>query len=305
MPLLTGSASVTRFRLVSRPDEPDFERVPFREIPAGSEVRESQGFLPFEPEADYRVGDSRWAFRVRIDRLRPDATAVKERLRQLVAAELEATGAAFVGPKKRRHLRHLAEEELAVRTSPRSRIVEGVVDGDLVWVGTTAKTHLGTVLHLLRRVEVVADYKAPWIDRDEPETDSGAVEITEPGQSLAGCRFLRELIGDREVLVEPEAGSVRLQTPEAKVSLTGAVLNELHRYLEAGAEVLAAKLVAGESAFRFDALSYRISGLRIDAGRHPHWTDRLDERLEKIADVYELLDRKYDELMGRPAGGGN
>jgi hypothetical protein len=301
MGLISGSASVTRFRLVSRPDEPDFDRAAFREIPPGSELRETAGFVPFEPGAEYRVGDSRWFFRLRVDRVRPDATAVRERVRQLVATEREATGADFIGPKKRRHLRALAEEELALRTSPRSAIVEGAIDGQAVWIGTTAKSRIGTVLQLLRRIEVVADYTAPWIERDEPEAESPLVEITEPGQSVAGCRFLRELIGDRDVMVEPEAGSVRLQTPEAKVALTGAVLNELHRYLERGAEPLVAKLVTGEASFRFDALAYRISGLGIETTRHGHWSELLDERLERIAAVFELLDRKYGELMPKAA----
>lgn len=299
MPLLTGSASVTRFALIG-PAEPDFERAAFREIPPGSELRESVGFLPQAPGEPWEAGTRRWFFRVRVDRVRPDATAVSERLRQLIASEMEATGATFVGPKKRRHLKHLAEEELALRTSPRSRIVEGAIDGDLVWVGTTAKSQLGTVLQLLRQAGVTADYKAPWIDRDEPELAGDFVEITEPGQSLAGCRFLRRLLDDREVLVEPENGSVRLQTPEAKVSLTGAVLPELQRYVERGCELLAAKLLIGEAAFGFDALSYRISGLGLESGRHEHWSQLLDERLEKIAAVYEILDRKYGELMPAP-----
>lgn len=301
MGLISGAASVTRFRLVSRPDEPDFDRARFREIEPGSELRESVGFLPYEPGEPYRVGDSRWFFRLRVDRVRPDPTAVRERVRQLAAAEREATGADFVGPKKRRQLRALAEDELALRTSPRSAIVEGALDGDTVWIGTTAKGRIGTVLQLLRRVEVVADYTAPWIERDEPEAESPLVEITEPGQSAAGCRFLRELVGDREVMVEPEAGSVRLQTAEAKVGVTGAVLNELHRYLERGAEPLSAKLLTGEASFRFDALSYRVAGLKVETARHGHWSELLDERLERIAAVFELLDRKYLELMAKAA----
>lgn len=296
MALLSGTASVTRFAVIGRP-EPDFERVAFHEIAPGSEVRESVGFVPQAPGEPWEVGTRRWFFRVRVDKVRPDPTVLEERLRQLVATELEATGAAFVGPKKRRHLKHLAEEELVVRTSPRSRIIEGAVDGDLAWIGTTAASHLGTVMQLLRQAGVTVDYKAPWIDRNEAELEGDYVEITEPGQSLAGCRFLRRLLGDREVMVEPESGSVRLVTPEAKVSLTGAVLPDLQRYVERGCELLAAKLLSGDASFRFDALSYRVSGLSLETTRHGHWSERLDERLEKIAAVYELLDRKYAELM--------
>ncbi|MEM7051914.1 MAG: hypothetical protein AAF604_19765 [Acidobacteriota bacterium] len=296
MALISGSASVTRFNLVHAPEPPDFERAAFHGIMAGSEVREAVGFIPFEPGAPWEVGTRRYAFRVRIDKLRPDPIAVKERLKLLVQTEMEETGAPFVGPKKRKRLRELAEEELIVQSSPRSHIIEGCIDGDLVYVGSTAKAYLGTVLQLMRQIDVVADYKTPWIDLDEPEVDGEIVETTEPGQSILGCRFLRNLLGDRDIMVEPESGYVRLQTRDARITLTGAVLNDLRRYVERDAEVLAAKLVAGESGFRFDALSWRIGSLRIETGRHDHWTDLLDERLEKIADVYELLDRKYSSL---------
>ena len=45
MGLLTGAVSVTRFNVVNKPDEIDFEQASFQEIPPGSEVRESQGFV--------------------------------------------------------------------------------------------------------------------------------------------------------------------------------------------------------------------------------------------------------------------
>jgi len=296
MGILSGSASITRYHVVGTPEEPEFEASPFQALPQGSEVRERIGFVPFELGAPYQVGHRRFAFRVRIDRLKPDATAVRERLRELMRSELEMTGASFLGPKKRRHLRHLAEEEILVHTSPQSRILEGVIDGDLLYVGTTANAHLGTVLLQLRQIGVVAEPKAPWIDLGEPETYSDVVETRDATQSVLGCRFLKGLVGDREVMVEPESGQVRLQTREAKVALSGAVLPELHRYLEReGAELLSAKLVTEGASFRLDALSWRLGGLTIETARHEHWTDQLDERLEKIAAVFDLLDRKYAE----------
>ena len=39
MPLLSGSAAVTRFRVHSRPDEPDFDRLAFAPILPASEAR--------------------------------------------------------------------------------------------------------------------------------------------------------------------------------------------------------------------------------------------------------------------------
>lgn len=296
MGLLSGSASVTRFNVTARPPEPDFEAAAFRAIAPGSEVRESIGFLPFEPQAPYVVGTERWAFRLRIDRLRPDPTAVAERVKQLVAAELEATGAPFLGPGKRKQLKELAEEELIVHTAPRSKIVEGVLEGNVLYLGTTAKNAIGLATGLLRRIGIVAEPKAPWLDREEPEVESEIVELREPGESILGCRFLAALAGETDLFYEPIAGSVRLRAGETKVSLTGVVLGDLLAYLERGAEVLAGKLTTGEVSFRLDGASWRIGGLTIQTGRHEHWTELLDERLEKIVAAYELIDAKYAQL---------
>jgi len=299
MGLLSGSVSITRFNVPSRPEAPDFESEAFRGIAPGSEVREALGFVPFEPEAPFEVGTRRSAFRVRIDQVRPDKTAVDERLKQLVQAEAELTGAEFVGPKKRKKLRELAEEEIITQTSPRTTIVEGCLDGDLLYLATTSNDRLGRVVQLLRKIGVVAELKTPWIDRGEGEVDSDVVEVTDPNQSLLGCRFLRELVGDSEILYEPEAGNVRLKTHDTNVSLTGAVLKDVFRYLDRGAEILAAKLIAPEGSFRLDGLSFRISSLKLEGGSRGHWTELLDERLGQIAELFERLDRRFDELAPR------
>ena len=295
MGLLTGAVSVTRFNVLSQPAELDFEPLAFAEIPPGSEVRESQGFVPMEPGEPYQVGAARYAFRVRIDRLKPDPVAVRERLRELVRAEIEA-GAPVVSPKKRKELRELAEEELVVGTVPSQKIIEGVIDGNVLYVASTAKSYLGIVMQLLRKAAVIVEPKTPWIERKEQDVVSDAVEAREPGEAVLGARFLKALVGDREVLIEPESGLVRLATESTRVTLMGEVMKDLLKYLKEGAEVLTAKLVTGGAAFRFDAMPYRISNLRVEIGRHEHWTDLLDERLEKIGDVYDLLDRKYAEL---------
>ncbi len=295
MGLLSGPVSITRFNVTPFPGEPDFEQQRFVEIQPGSEVRERIGFVPMEPEAPYQVGQGRFAFRVRIDKLRPDPTAVKERVKQLVRAELDQ-GAQFVGAKKRKELRQLAEEELIVKTTPVSKIIECCLDGKVLYVATTGKDHLGKVIALLRKIGIIADHKTPWIDRGDPEVESDIVAAYEPGQSVLGCRFLRALIGDREMMIEGETGYVQLQADETRITLNGAVSNDLHRYVQRGAEILAAKMLTADASYRFDALSFRISGLRVEVGRHEHWTDLLDERLEKIAAVWEQLENKYQEL---------
>jgi hypothetical protein len=305
MGLLSGTVSVTRFTVAVPAEGPDFERARFWAIDPGSEVRERVGFIPFEIDAPWEVGSRRWAFRVRVDRIRPDATLLKERIKELVKAEMEATGAPFVGAKTRKKLRELAEQELCARQPPRTKIVECCIDDKVLYVASTAKTWLGTVLTLLRQAGVEADFKAPWLD-EAPETDetSDVVIPKEPGQSVLGCRFLRALLEEPEVMVEPETGSVRLATREAKITLTGGVLHDLFHYLEEGAEILAAKIHLGALLMRFDALSYRINGLRLEPAKNEHWTVNLDQRLEQIAAVWEALDGKYaalKEKLGTPA----
>jgi len=304
MGLISGVVSVTRYRVPVRPVEIEFEGpAAFREIPPGSEVRESIGFVPYEPEAQYEVGAGRWAFRVRIDRLRPDPTMVRERVKQLVAAEMEATGRPFVGAHKRRELKQLAEEELILGAVPTSKIVECALDGDVLYVGSTAKDQLGRVLTLLRKVGVAAQPKAPWIDREESDPADQQLAGGEPGESILGSRFLAGLLGDPLLTFEPVDGRAVLQTPRAKVSLTGQVTRDLLRYVEEGAEVLSGRLTTGEIGFSLDGPTWKLSGLKAPGGRHDHWTELLDERLEAIGAVYDLLETKYEEIdpASRPA----
>ncbi len=134
-----------------------------------------------------------------------------------------------------------------------------------------------------------------------PETDerSDVVVPKEPGESVLGCRFLRALLDESDVMVEPETGSVRLATREARVTLAGAVLHDLVRYLDEGAEILSAKIHVGLVMMRFEALSYRLSGMKLEPVKNEHWTVDLDQRLEQIAAIFETLDGKYAALKDR------
>jgi hypothetical protein len=293
MGLLAGPLSVTRCTVTARPNEPDFEGLRFVEVQPGSQILERIGFVPFEPGAPYRLGHSQWAFRVRVDRVRPDPAAVAERLKSLLAAEREATGDPFVPAHQRKKLRRLAEEELLQRTAPRTKIVEGFLDDTRLYLGTTANAWLGIVLAALREIGVVADFSSPWLDRAEPDLESEVVDTTQPWQAVRGCRFLRALTADPEVMVEPERGAVRLATRDARVGLTGGVLNDVLHYLEQDAEILAAKLVLGDSSFRLDGLNWRLSGIRVETERHDSWADTLSERVAAVAGIYERLDDKY------------
>ncbi len=299
MGLLSGSASVTRCRVTSRPDTLDFDQYSFEEIPPGSTIRERVGFLPFEPGAAYQIGQHRWAFRVRIDTLKPDPTAVQEYLKELIRAEREATGTPFVHPKRRRALKQLAEEDLLVRAAPRSRVIECCLDDNTLWIGTTAKGHIGIILGQLHAMGIVPDFQTPWAAEAGDGPESEVVGAAEPWQSVFGCRFLRLLLEDPEIAIESERGAVRLATRDAGVTLTGDVMTELLRYVERGAEILSAKMVTADSVFRFDALNFRLTGIRIETESHDHWEELLDERLEKISDVHDFLDRRFAQLRPR------
>lgn len=295
MPLLSGSAAVTRFRVNSRPDSPDFDRLAFAPILVNSEVRESIGFVPCEPDAPYLVGAQRWAFRVRIDRRKPEGTAVRERLQQLLATEREITARDFVGAKRRRELKQLAEEELLAGTTPRSKVIECCLDGKVLLVASTAKAYLGVVIELVRRIGIVTDFLTPWPAAEfEDQGLSDILETHEPGQSVRGCRCLGLMLADPEVLLEPESGSAKLRTRHVSVSLTGNVAGDVFAYLDAGAEILSARLVIGEFRFAFDALSWRISGLRFEKQKYEHWIEALDARVARINALFEWLDTAYE-----------
>ncbi|MEM6454570.1 MAG: hypothetical protein AAF772_05715 [Acidobacteriota bacterium] len=296
MGIISGAASITRFTVSPVPDEIDFEPIRFEAIPARAEVRERIGVVPLDPGAPYEAGARRWFFRVRFDTVKPDPTAVQERLKQLIYAELEMTGATGVGPKKRKRLKQQAEEELVVDANPRSKIIECCIDGETLYVGTTANAALGTIMALLRQIGLVAAFKTPWIDLGEPDFESPLIESFEPGASALGCRFLRHLLGERGLMIEPESGYVKLQAPDARITLSGAVLPELHRYVERGAEVLAAKLLTPTTSFRLDGLTFRMTGMRVESSRQEHWTETLDERLRMIEETWDLLDQTYARL---------
>jgi len=297
MGLLNGSASVTRCKVTAQPEEIDFDAASFSEIPPSSSIREKSGFIPMEPGAEYRIGQHRWAFRVRIDQLKPDATAVRERLRELLKAERDTSGDYRVAPRRRRELRELAEEEILLRTAPKSRIIECCIDRDNLWIGNTSDAWLGTVLVLLDSVGVSAVLRTPWHDRGDEDPDSEIIQGHAEWQSILGCRFLKSLLNDHELMLEPVHGSVRLASPVARINLSGEVMSEVLHYIGIGAEMLAARIAGVEYNFSFDALNYRVNSLKIETEFHDAWENLLDERLEKIEALYDLLDLKYRQWM--------
>ena len=301
MGFLSGNLACTRFSVVSLPEEVDFESQAFRLIQPGSTVTESNGFVPMELDGQYEFGKNRYVFRVRMDKVSVDGTLVKERLRELIKQDLER--GERLGPRKKKKLKDLAEQEILAVTNPRSKIIEGVIDNTELYIGSTSKGHLGAVIALLRNIGVEVEYKTPWLDKgweDEPAESDVMVELKEPGQSLWGCRFLKRLMDQEEFFVEPEKGSVKLATTtHAKVTLAGEVLGELDRYIEDGAELLSAKLLFNEIPFTFDALAYRLSGLKLEKVRADHWIEVLEERLDLLKGVWEILDEKFDALMSQ------
>ena len=76
-------------------------------------------------------------------------------------------------------------------------------------------------------------------------------------------------------------------------------IRDRFHYLEEGAEILSAKIHVGAVPMRFDALSYRLNGLKLEPVKNEHWTMDLDQRLEQIAAVFGALDEKYGALKGK------
>lgn len=302
MGLVSGSLSVSRFEVVARPAEPDFEALAFEPLPPGTERRESQGFVPLEPEAPYRIAHDLWAFRIRFDRVRPDPTAVAERLRAYERSETDGTGMDRPPARRRRELKTLAEEEIARATPPRTAFVEGALEGRRLYLASTARSRIGTCLTLLRGIGIEAYPKAPWTDAGvEPQLLPG-VRFAEPAASAHGCRFLRALIEEGEAMAEPIAGAARVALGDVEVALKGAIHVELFRLFEQGGEPLSAKLVSEHGAFRFDAPTFRIASLRVDAEEAGGWIERLDARLGKVGELFDWLDGSYAKLLGTGDG---
>ena len=50
----------------------------------------------------------------------------------------------------------------------------------------------------------------------------------------------------------------------------------------------------GEFRFGFDALSWRISGMRFEKHRYEHWIEALDARMARVSALFEWLDSAYE-----------
>ena len=207
---------------------------------------------------------------------------------------MESTGAPYVPPQKRSELRSLAEQELLVGRSPTSIVIECCIDDRTLFVGTTSKMHLGSLQQALRRAGIPSELLLPWIEKGLPEEFSDLPETMDPAASIYGCRFLKHLIGDSEFLIEPENGYVRLAAGDTRITLSGAVLRDLHRYLREDAEILCAKLLHKDLSLTLDATTFRLTAAQFPRPENEHWTDDLDQRLEQIGELFATLDEKFD-----------
>lgn len=309
MPLLKGSVSVAPFQILEMTTaEPDFEAARFEPIEEGSEVRMSSGFVPMAQAIDdgttgpdlYRFGTKRWVARYRMDELKADPGALKDRIAELIREEFEA-GADAVSKKRRQELAEQAEAELVIGTVPTRKYVELVIAGDKLYIASTSKAYLGQVLSALRRIGVNVAQRAPWEQEKLEELTLEAIESLDVGESAWASRFLSHLVEQSTPAlgVELEDGAIKLATTDsAKVTVRGVVKAHLVQHLEAGSELLSAKLAAGDLWFNLD-LRWWVRGLKLPACKSDHWTDALEQRLEKIEDLFDLLERRFAEL--RPA----
>jgi len=295
MSLQNGAISCTRLNIISKPVIVDFSPFEFKELQPGSAIRERAGFLPYELGEEYLIGHEKWGFRVRMDKVTPDSTLLKERYRALLKTEEEQVGPP--SPKVKKDLRKLAEDEILSKTLPRCQIVECLIENGIVYIGSTSNNHLDIITGLLKKIEIEVEYKAPWIDLGQ-DMDSPLVSTNNPGESVLGCHFLKKLIDLPEVLVEPEKGSVKLITSEGvRIGAGGYVLGELNRFLDEGAEPLTAKLIIGETTLTLVAKSFQIKGMKAERAQGDHWTEILDERMDPVREMWAYLDEKYRDLM--------
>ncbi|MCB1051486.1 MAG: hypothetical protein KDC71_12885 [Acidobacteria bacterium] len=300
MGFMAGSVACTRFNVVATPTEIDFDRYAFSPILKGTYTKESVGFIPFEPGEPYEVGQGRYAFRLRIDKIQIDSTQLKERLRELIKTETELSGPP--GKKKMRDLKDLAEEELLMVATPRTKIIECYLDQYILFVATTSKGQLGTVCSYLKRLGVEVEYKTPWLDHQLEKDPPEWMELKDPAQSILGCEFIEGITHDEEIYLEGVKGSVKLATPEgAVVSLRGVVGQELERLLGAGAHVISAKLQIGETPLSFDGSSFRIGTMKLRGFKADHWTMRLESRMEQIQATFDFLEEKFQKKVTAPS----
>jgi hypothetical protein len=171
------------------------------------------------------------------------------------------------------------------------------MENGVLYVGTITKPQTDVILGLMKNIGITLEYKTPWMELGQ-ELESPLVDTSTPGESVLGCHFLKKLLEDPDILVEPHKGSAKLVTPEGtKVSLSGSVLGELNRFLDEGAELISAKLIVNEITINFTGLSYQISGMKVEKCSGDHWTEILDERLDPVRDMWNLLDEKYLTTM--------
>lgn len=292
MGLMTGSIACTRFSVVSAPEELDFEAVPFRALQAGSNIRESTGFIPYEPGADYQIANRQWAFRIRLDQKKVDRNQHQERLRELIKIEHEQVGPPSI--KKIQELRKLAEEELLATQSSTTQIIECLIDDATLYVGTVSQTKLGLVSAMLLKLGVQIDFKTPWLELGMESAASQVIDYKDGSQSVLGCDFLKWLLNDPEFFPEIEQGQGKLITDEGTtVTLKGTIQNDLDRYLDSGADLLTLKLIYNDVVLTLDGLSFRISGLKVNPYKSQHWIETLQSRMERVGDLWQTLDDRF------------
>jgi hypothetical protein len=273
--MLDGSFACTRLQIVSPVDTVDFGLLPYRPIIQASTIRESFGFIPPEVATDYQVGHKRWAAKLRIDRRNPDPTKVRLAKRDAVAHEANLSPSGVVSNKRRREIQHEVEESLLPDTEARASVVDVVIDGDIVFVGTASETDSSIVQSALRDIGVEAALVNSW-----PSLDEGAGFLS----SVA----MREQDG---MMIEPEKGAVIMDPPNdmhPTISLSGAVTQECLRLISQGYMPRKAKIVWGDMTLTIGA-DGKCRGMKVEAHGET-WTDALDIRIEALHELYAQLD---------------
>lgn len=287
MGLMKGSVSVCRFRIA--PFEPDFSKATFEEIPAGSEIRRSMGFVPMKlnAHAELEISSKVWAGRMRVDEIKPDPESVADHYEELCAQELES-GTQAIGGRRRRELKAQAVAFMSIGTPPKRRYAEWVLDGETLYVGSTNKSDVGEVLGLMRRCGAGSpDALVPWAEL--PKMESSILEF-----NAWGPRFLRHLFEvESGRSFELEDGKVAMVGGDCKISLSGEIAPDVVHHLEQGAEIVSAKLKARAFCCTLDAERWWIKGASIEVEPADSWVEALLMRVGAIADVFDALDAAF------------
>lgn len=285
MPLLQGPMSFTLLKIRHR--ESEFKPVKFEDT--GRQV--SNGFLPYNQEDGVINIPGGIFLKYRCDKKVINAAALKEAYKS--ALQAESAAGAVMSKRFMARVKQACVEDALEKASIRTTIVECFITKNNVWVGTASDGVINDIMFALRDSGLDTEIRTPWTGDEEFFRHPG-LKLTRSNQSMYGPYFATKiLVNSPDAFVEGDKGSVRLITDSGvKVSLEGALTNDLDRYLSKDALILKLKLCFFTAKpFMFDAVSFRISGLQIKPVPSPGWQQTL---IDRVSVAYPVMQSLYE-----------